>query len=404
MRWRSPLRGPWLTSLLGALVGSGFAIVALTGFLSHAAYQPELGANAVVDGAPGFLSLGWPTGPSWLYALTQGAHVAVGVALVPLLAAKLWSVFPRLFAWPPAGSPAQALERLTILALVGSAIFQLSTGVLNMQLDYPWRFDFVRAHFYGAWVLVGSLALHVAVKLPTVRRAARERGVLKPLLDDAREPYEAGGLAPRSPDAPTISRRGLLALAGGASGALFVGTAAQSIGGPLRSLALLAPRGSQAFDDGPNGFAINKTAATARVARVGADWRLELRGGRSELALSRAELIALGLHEETLPIACVEGWSTTQRWTGVRLRDLAELAGAPPESLVHVESLQPRGAFRAVTLGSAQLRDERTLLALRVNSADLSLDHGYPARIVAPALPGVHCTKWVASLTFAERS
>ena len=44
--------------------------------------------------------------------------------------------------------------------------------------------------------------------------------------------------------------------------------------------------------------------------------------------------------------------------------------------------------------------DERALLALRVNGADLSLDHGYPARIIVPALPGVHCTKWVASLTW----
>jgi DMSO/TMAO reductase YedYZ molybdopterin-dependent catalytic subunit len=35
-----------------------------------------------------------------------------------------------------------------------------------------------------------------------------------------------------------------------------------------------------------------------------------------------------------------------------------------------------------------------------VNGADLSLDHGYPARIIVPALPGVHCTKWVKSVAF----
>ena len=32
---------------------------------------------------------------------------------------------------------------------------------------------------------------------------------------------------------------------------------------------------------------------------------------------------------------------------------------------------------------------------------DLPLDHGYPARIIVPALPGVHCTKWVGELHFA---
>jgi len=43
---------------------------------------------------------------------------------------------------------------------------------------------------------------------------------------------------------------------------------------------------------------------------------------------------------------------------------------------------------------------ERSLLALRDAGADLSPDHGYPARIIVPALPGVHCTKWVGELHF----
>jgi DMSO/TMAO reductase YedYZ molybdopterin-dependent catalytic subunit len=36
-----------------------------------------------------------------------------------------------------------------------------------------------------------------------------------------------------------------------------------------------------------------------------------------------------------------------------------------------------------------------------VGGVDLSLDHGFPARIIVPATPGVHCTKWVKRLTFA---
>lgn len=40
------------------------------------------------------------------------------------------------------------------------------------------------------------------------------------------------------------------------------------------------------------------------------------------------------------------------------------------------------------------------LLALRVNDADLSPDHGFLARIIVPGLPGVHNTKWVASIEF----
>jgi DMSO/TMAO reductase YedYZ molybdopterin-dependent catalytic subunit len=42
------------------------------------------------------------------------------------------------------------------------------------------------------------------------------------------------------------------------------------------------------------------------------------------------------------------------------------------------------------------------MLALRVNGSDLSPDHGYPARVIVPAAPGVHNTKWVTRLTFGS--
>ncbi len=102
----------------------------------------------------------------------------------------------------------------------------------------------------------------------------------------------------------------------------------------------------------------------------------------------------------------MEGWSTSdQLWSGVRLADLAALAGCaqhPPG--VFVESVQRGGSFRAAALRDNQVRDPRSLLALRVNGADLSLDHGYPARTIVPANPGVHNTKWVSRLSFGELS
>ena len=47
------------------------------------------------------------------------------------------------------------------------------------------------------------------------------------------------------------------------------------------------------------------------------------------------------------------------------------------------------------------MRDPDALLALKVNGEDLSMDHGFPARIIVPALPGVHNTKWVGSIEFS---
>ncbi len=72
--------------------------------------------------------------------------------------AKLWSVIPRLFEWPPSRSPAHALERLTLALLVGGALFEFVTGILNIQYWYAFKFDFTHAHYYGAWVFIGAIA------------------------------------------------------------------------------------------------------------------------------------------------------------------------------------------------------------------------------------------------------
>ena len=169
--------------------------------------------------------------------------------------------------------------------------------------------------------------------------------------------------------------------------------------------ALLAPHGQEA--GGPGGFQVNQTAASAgiRAAETGAGWRLTVSGdsgaGRGPLTLSRADLLRMRQHTASLPIACVEGWSTdSQAWTGIRLRDLARLAGVPQPSSVLVRSLQRGGAFRQAVLSQEQAMDPDSLLALGVNGAGLTPDHGYPARVIVPAAPGVHNTKWVASLTF----
>jgi DMSO/TMAO reductase YedYZ molybdopterin-dependent catalytic subunit len=109
-------------------------------------------------------------------------------------------------------------------------------------------------------------------------------------------------------------------------------------------------------------------------------------------------------HTHELPIACVEGWSTSQTWTGVRLRDLAEAVGALDVDEVFVESLQEGGAFSTMSLTGKQVREPRTLLALQVNGADLSLDHGFPARLIIPGAPGVRNTKWVRRLSFGGKA
>jgi DMSO/TMAO reductase YedYZ molybdopterin-dependent catalytic subunit len=413
--WRSPVRGPWLTSVLGLLLLGGVLVLFVTGLLSYAAYNPDL--SPVNDTTPGkgwlgFYLFSWPTRPAWRYRVNQGLHVTLGLVLVPILLAKLWSVLPRLFEWPPLRSPAHAVERLSLVLLVGGGVFEFATGIMNIQQWYVFPGSFYTLHFYGAWVFVAALAVHATVKFPAVIRALRSRGLLRELrVSTARtrqEPPDASFLVSPAPAAPTISRRGVLAFAGAGSLALLALSVGQSIGGPLRRTALLAPHG-QAEGSGPGDFQVNVTVAESgvRARQTGASWRLVLTrtgpaAGRP-VTLTRVELLAMPQVSVRLPINCVEGWSTgDQEWTGVRLRELARLAGADHPANALVESLQHGGAFSRVVLSAGQVSDPDSLLALRVNGADLSPDHGYPARVIVPASPGVHNTKWVASMTFAS--
>ncbi|NUV77666.1 molybdopterin-dependent oxidoreductase [Streptomyces fungicidicus] len=398
--WRSPVRGVRFTSVLGLVLLGGITVLFVTGLLSYAAYNPDLAAvndKTPEKGLLGFYLFAWPTGPHWLYRLTQGVHVTLGIVLVPVLLAKLWSVIPRLFALPPARSVGRALERVSLLLLVGGALFQFATGLLNIQLEYLFPGSFYVLHFYGAWVFMGAFVAHVVLRLPRTVRVLRH-GVA---------PGERDELAAPAPAGATVSRRGALAVVGAGSLLLLVTSVGRSLDGTWRRVALLTPRGGAEPGSGPNGFQINKTARKAGIvtADTGERWRLTLTGPAGELRLSRAQLLALEQHTAALPIACVEGWSTAdQLWRGVRLRDLAALAGygdGPPPAVL-VESLQVSGPFRSVALRDNQVADPRSLLALTVGGAALSLDHGFPARVIVPAAPGVMNTKWVARMTFGD--
>lgn len=405
--WRSPVRGPWLTAVFGLVLLAGLSIVVITGLLSYAAYNPDLRGNDLTPGKGlfGFYLFSWPTHPYWLYRVTQGLHVTVGLVLVPVLLAKLWSVIPKLFEWPPIKSPAQALERLSLLALVGGAIFEFVTGVINIQYWYVFPGSFYTLHLYGGWIFLAAFVVHVAFKFPKMREALHRRRLRDELRIDTEhtepEPPDADDLVSSNPAVPTISRRGVLGLVGASSLTLFVLTVGESLGGSFRRTALLAPRG-QDPGSGPNGFQINKTAHQVGVtaAQTGSSWSLEL-VGKTTIRLTRAQLLAMQQHTAYLPIACVEGWSTdNQTWTGVRLRDLTAMAGMSTPGSVYVESLQGSSGFGHASLRGNQILDSDSVLALKVNGVDLSLDHGFPARVMVPNIPGVHNTKWVTRLTF----
>ncbi|RZS29679.1 DMSO/TMAO reductase YedYZ molybdopterin-dependent catalytic subunit [Herbihabitans rhizosphaerae] len=358
--FRSAAHDERVTARIGMWLGIAFTVCFVTGLLSHAIQHP-----------PSWFF--WPSRPVWLYQVTQGLHVIAGVASIPLLVAKLWSVYPKLFGRPVVRSAAHALERASILVLSGAAFFELVTGLFNVAQNYPFQFFFPPAHYAVAWVLAGSIVVHVAVKLPVIRRALGEKV-------DA-EPPERG----------TLSRRGFLRSTWLASGVAVVATAGATV--PLlRKVSGLSWRAG----DDPQGLPVNRTAFAAGVHDSARDpaWRLEI-GGRS---FTRAELEAMPQITADLPIACVEGWSESATWTGVPVADVLRAAGLSIDTDVRVISLERNSLYAVSTLPAEHVADPLTLLALRVNGETLNLDHGFPCRIIAPNRPGVLQTKWVHRL------
>ena len=367
-RFDARLRSTAITARVGRLLGVVFGLCFVTGLLSHYQYHP-------------WTWLPVPARPAWGYRLTQGVHVITGIASVPLLLVKLWSVFPLLFQWPPARSVVHALERLSVALLVSSALVEVTTGFLNILQWYPWMFSFVSVHHWLAYVVAGSVVLHLAVKLPIVRRGLAEPVSAAPV-----------GAVPVGDGAPPegISRRGVLVATGAGVGVVALTTVGQVIPS-LEPIALLAPRRPK---QGPLGVPINKTAAAAGIAPIPASYRLTVLGPRPyDLDLAAVE--ALPFLERHIPLACVEGWSVSARWGGTSLLDLVRRAGGHGGSTVHVVSLQ-QGGYATSTIRGSQLR--AALLATHLNGHRLTLDHGYPVRLIAPDRAGVLNTKWVTRL------
>ncbi|MGI9021918.1 MAG: molybdopterin-dependent oxidoreductase [Acidimicrobiales bacterium] len=366
----SPLHSERTAAILGLALGICFTITFVTGLISHFRQRP-----------PAWLTI--PPRPAGFYRITQGLHVITGVASIPLLLGKLWTVYPHFWGRPAVRDVAHAVERISLLPLVGGSLFMLFTGTINVARWYqPMPFFFTVAHYWASYILIGSLIVHIGAKAATTRLALSSRSP-----DRAVAPEDNGALG----------RRGFLATIAATSVALVVTTAGQTFR-PLRRLGLLAPRDP---DIGSQGMPVNRPAVEAAVTDLARDpnFGLTVDGQvRRPLSLSVDELAAMAQHEATLPISCVEGWSASATWRGVRVRDLLSAAGAADDASVRVESLEPQGAYRSCNLNHLHAGDADTLLALEINGEVLNLDHGYPVRLIAPNRPGVLQTKWVSQL------
>ena len=169
-----------------------------------------------------------------------------------------------------------------MLMLVGGILFEIVTGVLNIQYDYIFGFSFYTAHYFGAWVFIAGFLMHIAVKIPRMIAGLRSlpmREVLRTNLADTRpEPRRrVRAWWPTIRTEPTMSRRGALALVGGRC---VAGRGADRRADPRRYHPQAPPCCCRGAVSGVRGdFPINKTAVAAGISA---------RGHRRELAVDPA--------------------------------------------------------------------------------------------------------------------
>ena len=215
------------------------------------------------------------------------------------------------------------LERASIGVLVGSSLMMVSSGIANVAGWYVFGFGFTKVHYAFAWVAIGALAVHIAVKLPAIR--------------DAFSPAGTGGLAAGAPDFVV----GAVGVAAGAV-VLTVGSAV-----PPSNPSRCCVRADRA----PARWACRSTAPRPRPgsprtldpARGDDNWQTVGPGPAGEQQVTASQLRALTQRSVSLPISCVEGWSAGATWEGVRVRDVLDLVG---------------GVVGDVRIGSAERRGE----------------------------------------------
>jgi DMSO/TMAO reductase YedYZ molybdopterin-dependent catalytic subunit len=128
------------------------------------------------------------------------------------------------------------------------------------------------------------------------------------------------------------------------------------------------------------------------------DYRLRVDGDVSKpLELTLEELYAMSNDKKTLKIICETGWAADVPWEGIPLSYLLSQAGASLEKIDYVTVESVKGYY--TTMSSNEVANPDSMIALRVGALPLTIDHGYPARLVAPTKLGLDWVKYVARIT-----
>ena len=145
-------------------------------------------------------------------------------------------------------------------------------------------------------------------------------------------------------------------------------------------------------------YFISKTVPVWDPA-VRGPWRLEVSGAvRTPLSLSLDDLMTLPHITQKVDHFCVEGWNARAEWTGVRVSDLARLAGLTADAgYVDFQSFDD-DYHESWDMASAM--HPQTLVAYGMDGRLLGPQHGAPARLHSPVKLGYKNTKYLTKVVF----
>lgn len=108
----------------------------------------------------------------------------------------------------------------------------------------------------------------------------------------------------------------------------------------------------------------------------------------------------MAMEQRSWDINCVWGWTRLGcRWAGVPLARLIDAARPLPEAGFVMANAMNNTYSSCLTLNRAR----RSLLAWRLDGADLSAEHGWPLRLVPPPTKWAYKhVKWVSRLTLIK--
>ena len=134
------------------------------------------------------------------------------------------------------------------------------------------------------------------------------------------------------------------------------------------------------------------------------DWTLRIHGMVDrETVLTWDELIGLPMFEQYVTISCVSNevggkLVGNAKWTGVRLRDVLEMAGVQ-DGATQLVGRSVDGWTAGMPTAWVMDPAREPMIALKMNDQPLPPAHGYPARLIVPGLYGyVSATKWLKEL------